>query len=170
MTRGQNGQQSVVSRVLGVAGNLWSHIRTVPELPPEIAQLDIYRFEATVTSSAITQPGAVKVPSGYHFELFGVAGDVSEPGLNVANFPLITWNVKEAGKRNVFGTDQSMAMLMNILGPCPPIMFSRSLYLFNPGADVTLSFARASGWNGGSKTVGVSLIGGLVAPDHLKRR
>ncbi len=160
---------TVAGALKKVVGDLWAHIVSVNDLIPEAAQLDMLRFEATIGSSTLTQPDPVKVPNGYAFDLYGVMGYIEEPGLNVSNFPLITWNVQEVGRRNVFGTDQSMAQLLTIFGPTPPIVFPRSLYLFSPGADVKLTFARASGWAGADKKVGVVLLGGLVAPDRLEK-
>ena len=129
---------------------LLQHIKDVVEIAPEVAQLDIFNFEATVPASgAITQPATVKVPSQYAFEIFGIAGYIGSPGDAVANFPLITFNVAEQGKLNIFATDQSMAMLLNIMGPQRPIFFPRSLYLVSPGGELKKSLARASGWGGG---------------------
>ena len=151
--------------------NLLAHLMDVTRLSPEVAQLDVLNFEATIPAAgAITQPIAVKIPSGYAYEIFGIAGYFSSPGDAVANFPLATFNIKEGGKRDIFGTAQSMAMLVNILGPMPPIFFPRSLYLVSPGGDLTATFARATGWNGGTKTVGVQLFGGLVAPSTQRDR
>lgn len=152
-------------------GGLLQHLVDVTKLSPEVAQLDVLNFEATIPASgAITQPIAVKIPSGYAFEIFGISGYFQSPGDAVANFPLVTFNIKEGGKRDIFGTAQSMAMLVNILGPLPVIRFPRSLYLVSPGGDLTLNFARASGWGGGSKLVGVQLHGGLVAPSTQRDR
>ena len=152
------------------SSDLLSHIFDVPEIAPEVAQLDILNFEASVPASgSITQATAVKIPKDYAFEIFGIQGYIQSPGDSVANFPLLTFNIKEGGKRDIFGTAQSMAMLLNILGPNPAIMFKRSLYLVSPGADLTCTFSRASGWGGGTKLAGVQLIGGLVAPNKARR-
>ncbi len=150
--------------------SLMAHILEVPELAPEIAQLDVLNFEVTITASgAITQPGGIVVPKDYAFEIYGIAAYIQSPGDAVANFPLVTFNIKETGKRDIFGTAQSLAQFVNILGPQPPITFPRSLYLVSPGGTLAATFARASGWGGGSKLVGVQLIGGLVAPNKARR-
>ncbi len=165
---------SVIQRaqaVAGMVGDLWSHIRSVDGLRPEAAQLDVIRFQGTITNSTtITQPDSYKVPADYFFEMMGYQTFIEEPGLAVANLVLITWNAKEVGKRDVFGTDQSFGATQNILGSNPPVMFPRSLYLFSPGADIQVKFSVASGWNGGAKIAGVNLIGGLIARDQVARR
>lgn len=149
---------------------LLQHLKDVPVLAPEVAQLDIFNFEASIPASgSITQPSTVKVPSQYAFEVFGIRGYIQSPGDAVANFPLITYNIQEQGKRAMFGTDQSMAMLLNILGPAGTIWFPRSLYLVSPGGELKATFSRGTGWGGGTKLVGIQLIGGLVAPNKERR-
>lgn len=149
---------------------LLQHIKDVPVIAPEVAQLDIFNFEASIPASgAITQPTPVKVPSQYAFEIYGLRGYIQSPGDAVANFPLITFNVVEQGKRSIFGTDQSMAALLNILGPADTIWFPRSCYLVSPGGELRTTFARGTGWGGGTKLVGIQLIGGLVAPNKERR-
>lgn len=152
-----------------LAGGLWGHIFQVNDLAPEVAQLDVLNFEATIGSSTLTQPTPVKIPSDYNFEVQAISGYISSPGDSVANWPLISFNIKEQGKRDIFGTAQSMAQYLNILGPLPPIFFPRSLYLASAGADLVATFARASGWAGANKTVAIQLIGGLVAPNKQRR-
>ena len=61
---------------------------------------------------------------------------------------------------------QSLAQLVNILWPVAPIYWPRSLYRFDAGGDVQTKFARASGWAGANRTVGVVLIVGLVAAER----
>lgn len=157
-------------RLMGVMSSLWSHFRDVGDLVPEVGQLDCPRFQASVSAAGVvTQPDEFRVPSQYGMELMGWGGYIESPGDAVANFPLLTWNAKEVGKRDVFGTSQSMAQVLTIFGPANPIVFSRSLYLFAPGAQVSLTFSRSGTWNGGAKVVGVYLICGLIAPDAVRR-
>ena len=154
-------------------GPLVDHIRGLKDLNPEIAQLDSFVFEGTIGSSTLTQPSApVKVPGGYYAEVMGMSGYISSPGLAVDNFVRVTFNIAQQGRRNLFVTDQSLAQLVNILGPVAPIYWPRSLYRFDAGGDVQLKFARATGWAGADRTVGVVLIVGLVAAElrDLERR
>lgn len=153
-----------------VNSSLLQHIKDVPAIAPEVAQIEIANFEASIPASgSITQPTTYKVPSQYAFEIYGLRGYIQSPGDSVANFPLITFNVAEQGKRNIFGTDQSMASLLNILGPGETIWFPRSCYLVSPGGELKATFTRGTGWNGGTKLVGIQLIGGLVAPNQARR-
>lgn len=166
------GSATAPVAVVPLASGLWSHIRSVNDLIPEVAQLDSLVFEGTFTSAtSITQPTDIKIPTGYYFDMYGVQTYLEEPGLAVANLVAMSWNVSEVGKRSVFGTDQRFAQTQNIYGPCPPVFFPRSLYLFSPGstAKVTLSWNSARTFNGGAKLVGVCLLGGLIARDKIGR-
>ena len=148
-------------------GPLLDHIRGLKDLPPEICQLDSFVFEATIGAAVLTQPSApVKIPGGYYAEVMGMSGYISSPGVAVDDVPRVTFNILQQGKRNLFTTDQSLAQLVNILGPVAPIYWPRSLYRFDAGGDVQTKFARASGWAGANRTVGVVLIVGLVAAER----
>lgn len=156
-------------QALATAGPIGQHLAGLHRLIPEVVQMETLVFEASMSSGSITQPANVAIPEQYEFELFGVSGYIQSPGDSVANFPLITWNVKEQSKRNVFGTDQTLAQHVNILGPLPPTFYPRTLYKFRGGANIVVTFAQASGWGGGTKRVGVCLLGSLVAPPNAPR-
>lgn len=164
----QEVMRGLMPMIRPAGGWIRSHLRDVAGLPPEVAQLDAYTFEGTIGGSTLTQPGIQKIPGGYYGELMGYSGYISQPGVAVDNFPRITWNLRQQGKRNVFGVDQSMAAILNILGPTPPVWFPRSFYRFDAGADISLSYTRGSSWNtsGDNRTVGVVLYFGLVAADR----
>lgn len=159
-----------VSGVVDLVSGLWSHVRSAQDLVPETAQLDCLVLEGSISAAgAVTQPTNVKVPEQYYFDLMGYSTYITEPGLAVANLVLVTFNVTEVGKRNVFGSDQNFAQSQTIFGPTAPIMFPRSLYLFQPGADIKVTFSRSGTWAGAAKAVGVCLIGGLIAPGKVSR-
>lgn len=147
---------------------IMAHLKQVQEILPEVAQATMVRFEASISAAgAVTQPSSVSLPTGYKFELAAISGYIESPGDAVANFPLLTYNIQQQGKRNVFETDQSMSQHLTIVGPAAPIEFKRNLYLFDAGSIIKATFSRSGTWNGNAaKVVGVVLIGGLVAADR----
>lgn len=141
-----------------------SFLKQLSEMPPESVQFDVLRFEASVSAAgAVTDAAAVEVPSGYDFICFAYSGYIESPGDAVANFVLLTWNMKRDGKRNVFTTDQSFADLLTIDGPLPPKTFVPwALYLFPEKAKITVTVSRSGTWNGGAKKAAINLYGVLV--------
>jgi hypothetical protein len=146
----------------GLGNSILSHLQGVQRITAEMASLDALSFEGTLGSSTLTQPSSVKLPSGYDFEMYGLSGYVENVGVSVDNHPRITFNCRQQGKRNVFSSDMSMASLVTLLGPQPPLIWARSLWLFDAGSDIQVTFARPTGWVGADKRCGVVLWGGLV--------
>lgn len=131
---------------------------------PDLAQIEELDFSASISAAgAVTNPDKLSIPDQYAYFLLGVSGYIEEPGLAVANFVNILWNVTRNGKRSVFGTDQVMSRLLDIIGSKPPIWYPYGAFRFAPGEQIQVKFARrdSTTWNGGAKRVGVvlSLLG-----------
>lgn len=153
----------------GNFGSVMSHVRSALSLPPEVLGVDILTFEASVSAGGVvTQPGNARVPEKYWFELQQILGYIEVPATVPADFVLLTFNVKQQGKRNVFSTDMSMAALLNTSGTMQPIKFDRGMHLFPPGSDIDLDFSRSGTWGGTAKKVGVCLVGNLLS-DALRK-
>lgn len=127
---------------------------------PDFVHIDELDFSASIAQAGgVTNPDGFTFPEEYFYSLIGLSGYIEEPGLAVANFPNILWNITRAGKRNVFGTDQVMSRLLDINGSKPPIWYPYGGFRFAPGDKLAVKFARrdSTTWNGGTKRVGVVL-------------
>lgn len=126
----------------------------------ELAHIEELDFSASITAAGVvTNPDKFSFPENYFYSLLGVSGYIEEPGLAVANFVNILWNINRNAKRAVFGTDQVMSRLLDITGTKPPIWYPYGAFRFTPAETVQVKFARrdATTWNGGAKRVGVVL-------------
>ena len=130
---------------------------------PELAHIEELDFSAAFTVAqsvlTITNPEKYAIPDGYFYTLLGVSGYIEEPGMAVANFVNILWNINRNAKRGVFGNDQVMSRLLDINGSKPPIWYPYGAFRFMPGEQLQVKFAQRTSttWNGGTKRVGVVL-------------
>lgn len=127
---------------------------------PKLLYMTEQRFDATISSNAITLPADGKASTGYYYHLLGVRGHIEEPGLQVVNQNNVLWNIDRPGQRAVFDTDQVMSDLLTIFGPLPPVRYPFPLWRFNPNEIFSVRFAMRSGttWSGAaSRIVGVTL-------------
>src|SRR3990167_2373784 len=63
----------------------------------------------------------------------------------------------------LFSTDQDILQYASSSGPGAPIYFDRGLYMFKPGSTIQVPYTVASGWAGGARKVGITLIVSLIA-------
>ena len=158
-----SGDVAMASRQLAEAR--WAELQALRGLGPERCQAEIVTFKGTFGVTTTTQPSAVKVPSGYDFVMHGIQGFIQAFSDFPENFRLLTVNLKNQGMhRNVWLTDINMAQLLTERGPAEPLIFpAGSHYLFPTGADLQVTFTKATGWTGADKDVGIVLLGQLIA-------
>ena len=117
-------------------------------------------FEASVTSSSITQPTRVNTRTDRKFFLWGMAAYHDAPGSDLADMYLLTFNVKVNSTDQLFHNDLNVAQLLNPLGSGGIFAHKHGGgTLIDPGSTLDLSFARASGFSGNTRKVGVTLWG-----------
>ena len=149
------------------------HLKQLKEVPPEVAAIDMASFPCSITTAGvITQPDSQTMPGNYLAELFQIRGYMKNPGTDPELLPLVTFNIRDRGRTgNLFTTPLEMAYLAGTTGANEGITFQRGMYVFQPGArisvDYTVDLTAATGYSANASEVkefGVLLCFNLYAP------
>lgn len=138
------------------------HLHTIgaPDIGPDVAGIDVLDFRVQIPTTGViaSQPTKQTLPGGFWAELFEVRAWMQDPATDPELAALVTFNVKDSKRSgNLFSTDWYIASLLNPAGGLHPAFFSRGLYRFDPGSDVSVKFTVDN-----QATVGYSTLSAAV--------
>lgn len=144
MMQGIGGLLTRISRRLeDPVGAVAAHLRSLGQLPPTIARIDMLEFQGTIDTSTVSaQPDVLKLNPEFYSEVFGMFGYVEDPATDFKQFAKVKFNIEESGADfKMFKNDISMASLISTSGAGPTREYPRGMYRFSAGADISLKFS-----------------------------
>lgn len=155
----------------------FDYVNQAPQIFPEMAQTDLYPFDAIITNAtgAVTVPNPVTVPATHDFMLHGISGyyqpqvDPAAPNLDLSGIPLITALIQAQGTSTarIFQAPVNLAQIIGSFGQKEGEYFPLH-YMFPASSVITVTFGvNAAAWialafGAPTKLVGVQLIGSIV--------
>jgi len=116
-----------------------AHAKTVGQLDPSVAALDLITFLADYSSAGVISGKTTpqNTPGGYYAELYAISAFMQKPGTNPEVLPGISFNLKDKERSGYFFmTSVNFASLVDLAAGCGRIDFPRGLYLFKGGSTI----------------------------------
>lgn len=148
---------------VSVLDPLGAHAKTVHQLDPMIANIDLLTFTADYSSAGVIsgKTNPLTTPGGYYAELFAISAFVQKPGTNPEVLPGILFNLKNQERSGVtlWTTDLPFASFVSAADGHGKVYFPRGLYLFGKASGIECQWEADTGiYTGASaKRCGVTL-------------
>lgn len=126
-------------------GTIGPHLKELQDLVPERASLEMLSFPALVTATGvITQPDTQSLPANYWAELFEIRGYMQDALAKPDLLPKVEFNIQDrerAASGSLWGTNIEMGHLVGSNGQPVALDFPRGLYVFQPGARISVVYS-----------------------------